>query len=200
MFNDLLDQPRRELEAVRATCDAQEARIAKLEAIVSTQKQQIADFEGKLDLVSAKLEKLDDDRVIQKTYNLLTSLRYTDGSAFHFPLQVVYEGMRVGSSVFHLGSHTFLKNAVYVSFVSGIGIRGTGEPIEMFMFLSNDFDFREFCMKSYGTYDEDWKLVVATPFEFIEGHAPFVVYRRVVKGIEAQWPLKFPCSAFYLFK
>lgn len=34
MFNDLLDQPRRELETLRAQCAAQEARIAKLESML----------------------------------------------------------------------------------------------------------------------------------------------------------------------
>ena len=38
MFHDLLDQPRRETEALRAQCAAQETRIKQLESVVDMLK------------------------------------------------------------------------------------------------------------------------------------------------------------------
>ncbi len=213
MFNDLLDQPRRELEAVRAQCAAQEDRIAKLEAIVTTQKQQMTYFEGKFKLACAKLEKLDDDRVIMRNQGV------TNLTRFHFPAelgwciqdqtqkQVVYEGVQIGDSRLQFGSR--FKNGAYVKpdprctfglYRMTISSYLPIEFVEIFMFQSPEWSLRE-----VGVEEKDWKLEVETPFEFMLGH-PMKVYIRIVElesghlSLKPELFLKLPSALFFIFK
>jgi hypothetical protein len=218
MFHDLLDQPRRELEAVKAKCEAQEARIAKLEAIVSAQMQQMTDFEGKFKLACAKLEKLDDNRVILRNQRLVSALhvRFPDELGLNRCIQdqtqklVVYEGMRIGDSRPQFDSHYF-KNGAYVkpdprctSFgFYRVSQSHLNEFVEIFMFQPS-----EWCIREVGVEEKDWKRVDWNRFDwkqlYMSGHPK--VYVRIVElesghtSLKPELFLKLPSALFYIFK
>ncbi len=192
----MFDQPRRELEALRVQCAAlqlecaeQKGRVQELETRMEKQK---TEFES-------KLKQFDEFYVNQRTLNLLRSI-HTVSTFYVEPPQVVYDGMRTpGGQQLRFGSHQFWKNGVYVRSDQhrNHSIRGTGDWVEIFMFQPP-----EVLPKSWETRGQvvyDWKLVVVTPFEFIQGR-PMKVYLICVEGIEAQLSLFLPPALFFIFK
>jgi hypothetical protein len=81
MFNDLLDQPRRELEALKARCDAQGARISKFESMLAkcaTQealRAQCAEQEARIAKLESMLVKCAADRPL--SISALRSMGFT---------------------------------------------------------------------------------------------------------------------------
>lgn len=69
MFTDLLDQPRKELEALRAQCAAQEKRLEKLESLVVKCAEQ-----------EERLEKLE-SMVVPCARNSRTSIISMEGNS-----------------------------------------------------------------------------------------------------------------------
>jgi hypothetical protein len=207
MFTDLLDQPRRELEAVRAQCAAQEDRIAKLEAIVATQGQQITFFEGNFKLVCAKLEKVDEDRLIRIGRNLMQGISFSFPHEFgQYPgdksqtTHIVREGMQIGDIRLQFGSR--FKNGIYVkpdprSTIELIRITYSQiqiEFVEIFMFQPP-----EWCLLEHYFAGQNWKQLKES-FEFMQEH-PMKVFVRIVElEFGQKLSLKMPPALFFIFK
>jgi len=160
MFTDLLDQPRRELEALRAKCDAQERRIAKLESMMvpcaaqevridsltKTVAQDRIDFASQLERIS-KLESMivatqqQFDAVFekQKQLELIQSFRVTNGSNSIIDKVPVRDGMVISSYGQLQILHGPFKNGVLIQnytydFINCQLVVGC-DPIVVFTFI-----------------------------------------------------------------
>jgi hypothetical protein len=110
MFTDLLDQPRRELEALRAQCASQEARISKLESMLvkcATQKAlrtQCAEQEARIAKLESMMLKCAADRPL--SIAALSSMGFTvsDFKANGYPLINIIRSARCPLSVTYLAS------------------------------------------------------------------------------------------------
>jgi len=115
MFTDLLEQPRRELEALRAQCASQEARISKLESMLvkcATQKAlrtQCAEQEVRIAKLESMMLKCAADRPL--SIKALRSMGFTasDFKANGYSLRHIREAFGGQLSLYASMGYTILE-------------------------------------------------------------------------------------------